>query len=139
MSFPAAFQVRAPFGSDIGGPNPAFIAFNPDVAFDSYLTVGDENPGAGALAASPGATGAEAIAAWGVSESVGISSTNGAIFYMDPNNGAAAGGALTFAQLTVPDATYLAGGTASAVLQGRSARGEDWGENGSGAVSWAWP
>ena len=137
MSFPAAYQVAAPFGSDIGAPNPAFIAFNPDVAFDSYLTVGDDTPlGAGALAASPGPGGADAIDAWGVSESVGIESTDGAIFYMDPNTGPASDGAMIFAQLTLANGAYAAGGRATADLQGRSAGGRvDW--SGDGVV-WQW-
>merc|ERR1711959_545889 len=127
MSFPAAFQVPAPFGSDVGGPNPAFIAFNPDVEWDSYLCVGSETDD---VSVSPGPDGADAIAAWGVSESVGFETSNAAVFYMDPNNGAAAGGALTFAQLTVPDATYSAGGSAQAGLTGRTAdTSADWSLN----------
>ena len=129
MSFPAAFQVPAPFGSDIGAPNPAFIAFNPDVAFDSYLTVGDENPDAGAVS-----TIGFDFSAW--SESAGIDTTDGALFYMDPNNGAAAGGEpLTFAQLTLANADYAAGGTARAELQGRSLFGGDWEGH---VVAWDW-
>ena len=41
MSFPAAFQVPAPFGTDDGGPTPAFIPFrdlSPSVSMDSELT-----------------------------------------------------------------------------------------------------
>ena len=97
---------------------------------------------------SPGPDGADAIfleadagkgrpedTGWGVSESVPFETTNGAIFYMDPNDGAAAGGALTFAQLTVPDATYSRGGSAQAALQGRTAdTSADWSLN----VAWAW-
>ena len=137
MSFPAAYQVPAPFGSDMGAPNPAFIAFNADVAFDSYLTVGDDTPlGAGALSVSPGPGGADAVAAWGVSESVGIESTDGAIFYMDPDSGPASNGAMPFAQLTLADETVAAGGTATAGLQGRSVGGgDDWEGY---AVTWVW-
>ena len=40
MSIPAAFQVPAPFGTDLGGTNPAFWSFNADCEFDSWLTVG---------------------------------------------------------------------------------------------------
>ena len=59
--------------------------------------------------------------------------------------GAPAGGALVFAQLTVANAAYAAGGRASAALQGRSVRTQDpfrispdWGEAGTGAVTWQW-
>ena len=84
MRFPPAFQVPAPFGSDVGGPNPQFIAFNPEVEFDSFLCVGDPNPPAGTLSVSPGPDGADAVAAWGVSESAAIDTTDGALFYMNP-------------------------------------------------------
>jgi hypothetical protein len=36
----AAYHVAAPFGVDIGGVNPAFVSINPDVQYDSWLTVG---------------------------------------------------------------------------------------------------
>jgi len=133
MSFPAAFQVPEPFGSNVGAPNPAFIAYNADLAFDSYLTVGQEQAD---VSVSPGPDGADQLAAWGVSESVGIYTTDGALFYMDPDSGPASNGAMTFAQLTLANGVYAAGGTASAELQGRSTGGGvDW----SGyAVNWQW-
>ena len=142
MSFPAAYQVPAPFGSDMGAPNPAFIAFNADVAFDSYLTVGQEQAD---LSVSPGPGGADAVAAWGVSESVGIESTDGAIFYMNPDSGPASNGAMIFAQLTLASGVYEGGGTARGGLQGRSVGGGDdwqdyevvweWGAGGGGGTS----
>ena len=120
---PPAFQVPAPFGSDIGGPNPAFIAFNADVAFDSFLCVGDPNPAPGALAASPGFP----VEGWAASETVALETTDGVIFYMDPFSGPASDGAMIFAQLTLADATVAAGGTATAALQGRSGgEADDW-------------
>ena len=33
-------QVPAPFGTSIGGANPAFFEYNADAEFDSWLTVG---------------------------------------------------------------------------------------------------
>ena len=104
--------------------------YSPDLEWDSYLCVGSETD---EVSVSPGPDGADAIAAWGVSESVGFETTNAAIFYMNPANGPAPGGALTFAQLTVPDATYSAGGSAQAALTGRTAEAE-WTLN----VAWAW-
>ena len=133
MSFPAAYQVPAPFGSDIGGPNAAFIAFNADVAFDSYLTVGQEQAD---LSISPGENGADKLAAWGESETVGMETADGAIFYMDPDSGPASNGAMIFAQLTLANGVHAGGGTASALLQGRSAGGaDDWQGY---AVAWQW-
>ena len=135
MTFPAAWQIGgafAAFGSDLGAPDPAFLPFAADIAFDSYLTVGQEQAD---LTVSPGEGGADAIAAWGVSEAAAIATEDGAIFYMEPDSGPASDGAMIFAQLTLADATLAAGGTAGANLQGRSVEGEDW----EGfAVAWAW-
>ena len=39
---PAAYQVAAPFGKDVGGTNPALWAVMAETEFDSYLTVGDQ-------------------------------------------------------------------------------------------------
>ena len=133
MTFPAAWQAGAPFGADLGGPNPLFFSYSPGLEFDSYLTVGQEQAD---LSASPGPGGADAIAAWGVSEAVGIETTDGAIFYMDPASGPASDGAMLFAQLTLADEAVAAGGTATAGLQGRSVGGgDDWEGY---AVTWAW-
>ena len=125
MAFPAAFQVDAPFGTDIGGVPAAFIAVSADAAFDSWLTIGVTDGSAGAtLAASPGL----GLGDW--SETAGISETNGAIFFMNPADGPA-GDDIVLAQITSATPT----GTASAKLQGRSADGSaDW----SAYKEWAW-
>ena len=158
MSLPPAFQVPAPFGSDVGPTNAAFFSFNPDAEFDSYVTIGLEGP-----ATTAGALSSIGIDFSGWSESAGIETDDGAVFFMDPTHGklqnseslgcvadhpisaaitlrtgAPAGGALVFAQLTVTNGAFARGGRASAVLQGRSVRGEDWGESGTGAVTWQW-
>ena len=132
MTFPAAWQAGAPFGVNLGAPSPGFLAYSPDLVFDSYLTVGQEQA---ELSVSPGEGGQEAIDAWGVSEAAAIATEDGAIFYMDPDSGPASDGAMIFAQLTLADATVTAGGTAGANLQGRSVEGEDWEGY---AVTWAW-
>ena len=55
---------------------------------------------------------------------------------MNPDDGAAAGGEpLTFAQLTLANGVYAAGGTARAELQGRSLFGRDWDGH---VVVWDW-
>merc|ERR1712159_269350 len=54
LSMPAAFQVAAPFGADIGGVNPAFFPVNAAAEFDSYLTVGPTDGTAGAALSSIG-------------------------------------------------------------------------------------
>ena len=40
MSLPAAYQSAAPFGVDIGGVAPDFVALSADAGTDSWLTVG---------------------------------------------------------------------------------------------------
>jgi len=127
MSFPPAFQVGAPFGTNLGGVPAAFIAVSAEAEFDSWLTIGATDGSLGsALAASPGL----GLDAW--TASAGFTTNNGAVFMMNPNDGPS--GTVVMAQLTVSEATATAGGTASAVLQGRSTAGLDWSEN----VAWTW-
>ena len=44
MMIPPAFQVPAPFGTDVGPVNPAFFPMMPDSQFDSFLTIGMDGP-----------------------------------------------------------------------------------------------
>jgi hypothetical protein len=123
LSFPAAFQVAAPFGADfsIGGVSPAFFAVNADSMFDSWLTIGPTDGNARGIAASPGL----GLDSW--TADTPFSTSNGAIFWMNPDAGPS--GVVVLAQVTG------AGGSASALLQGRSADGGDeWTE----PVSWSW-
>ena len=81
MTFPAAFQVAAPFGTDLGGVSPAFIAVSADAAFDSWLTVGVTDGSAGsAISASPG------LGLDGWTDGTALHD-NGAVFWMDPAAG----------------------------------------------------
>jgi hypothetical protein len=120
MTFPAAFQVAAPFGTDLGGVSPALIAVSADAAFDSWLTVGVTDGSAGtAISASPG------LGLDGWTATADFTTTNGAVFWMNPADGPS--GTVVLAQLTG------ASGTATATLQGRSSAGADWQE----VVSWS--
>jgi hypothetical protein len=122
MSFPAAFQVAAPFGVDIGGVSPAFFAVSADAEFDSWLTIGPTDGTAGA-ALSTYLSGL-GLGSW--TADTPFSTSNGAIFWMNPDSGPS--GVVVLAQVTG------AGGSASALLQGRSVSGDDWTE----AVQWSW-
>ena len=128
LSFPPAFQVATPFGVDIGGVNPAFIQFNPQAEFDSWLTVGiTDGSHPGAISASPGFD----FSGWSPTSALGPL-TNGAIFWMDPGSGPGGppGIQICMAQLTVPAASAV---RATALLQGRSGDGgRDW----QAATSW---
>ena len=123
-------QTDPQFGVDIGGAAPAFFAFNAEAEFDSWLTIGiTDGSSPGAISVSPGADGADAVAAW--SETQGIETANGAVFWMDPN--ASPGGAdpIVLAQITSAEGS----GTASAMLQGQNTDGStDWTQE----ISWSW-
>ena len=82
MRFPPAFQVPAPFGSDFGPTNAAFFPLNAAAEFDSFVTIGMEGP-----ALQSGALSSIGIdfSVW--SESVGIETDDGAVFFMDPEHG----------------------------------------------------
>ena len=126
MTFPAAFQVAAPFGVDIGGVPPVFFAVIAEAEIDSWLTVGPVDGTAGAaISASPG------LGLGGWTADTPFTTSNGAVFWMNPDNGPS-GSSICLAQVT----TLLdRAGTATAVLQGRSTDGAtDWSEQ----VQWSW-
>ncbi len=126
LSFPPAFQVAAPFGVDIGGVNPAFIDFNRQAEFDSWLTIGvtdGSNPGA--ISASPGFD----FSGWSSSGALGPF-PNAAIFWMDPDAGPGGRDPICMGQVTVSTSSSP---RATALLQGRSTAGQmDW----QAALSW---
>ena len=124
MVFPPAFQVGAPFGVDIGGVNPAFVAVVAEAEYDSWLTVGVIDGSAGsAIAASPG------LGLDGWTEDAAFSTNNGAVFWMSPSDGPSGRG-IVMAQIT----SAAGRGRATADVQGKSSRGGDW----TAAVQWAW-
>eukprot|EP01046_Picozoa_sp_COSAG06_P062749 COSAG06_NODE_14281_length_1171_cov_1.477612_1_plen_143_part_10 len=118
-NLPPAYQVAAPFGADIGGASPAFFAVMADSQYDSWLTIGVTD---GTFEQNGASIGVD-FSSW--TESAGVSINNGAVFYMDGNDGPTGGslgdsGAVCIAQFTLPTAAYSAGGAMSALLQGRS-------------------
>lgn len=85
--------------------------------FDSWLTVGiTDGDSAGALSA----IGID-FDAW--TESGGLGTSDGAVFWMSPDDGPTAGTDAVLAQLTVAEGSA---GTASMGMQGRSSNGPDW-------------
>eukprot|EP01044_Picomonas_judraskeda_P007135 COSAG03_NODE_750_length_5996_cov_3.402408_1_plen_1107_part_10 len=114
LSAPAAYQEAAPFGSNIGGVNPAFVAVSASAAVDSWLTVGMTGGNSGALSS----IGID-WDSWTADSA--LSADNGAVFWMVPDDGPA--GTVVLAQITV-----TAGSTGSVTMgaQGRSASGGDW-------------
>ena len=118
MSFPAAYQVAAPFGADTSGVNPAFFANMPNSEFDSWLTVGmTDGSSTTAIASTPDFP----WDSW--TESQALSVSEGGVFWMDPNDGPVQGEDVTFAQLTLSADAWNSGGTAQATLQGQSTVG----------------
>jgi hypothetical protein len=100
MVLPPAAQVAAPFGTNTGGVSPAFIEVLAANGFDSWLTVGlSEGDTAGAL----GTVGIE-FDDW--TADAGLTVDNGAVFWMTPDDGPAAGGDdIVVAQIVVPTGT----------------------------------
>ena len=115
MTVAKAYQVPAPFGANVGGTNPAFLTFQPNIAYDSWLTVGmTDASNTGALS-----TIGVDFSTWSTAE---LSVSNGAVFWMDPD--ASPDGDAVVAQLTV-DNPY--GTLATMTLQGRSlGTMDDW-------------
>jgi hypothetical protein len=113
MVIPPAYQESAPFGTNFGGVDPAFIAVSASAAFDSWLTVGIvDGDNAGAL----GSVGFD-WETWTMDS--GIDTDAAADFWMDHR--AAPEGDIVIAQIT------LNGGfTASVGAQGKSVSGADW-------------
>jgi hypothetical protein len=78
MYIPGAHQVAPPFGADTGGTNPAYWAYNAECQYDSWLTAAMDN-------------GASGLGNIGISfedwtENDGITITDGAVFWMNPND-----------------------------------------------------
>ena len=108
MSFPPAFQIPTPFGVNIAGVNPAFFPLGKGSQFDSWLTVGMVN---GEASNSLSTIGLD-FKHW--STESGLSTTNGAVFWMNPKEGPStadcdglkgksnSAGDVVIAQLTVP-------------------------------------
>ena len=125
MLIPAAFQVAAPFGADVGGANVAFFGFMPASEYDSWITVGITGGDASGEMASIGID----FASWDLTS--GLRVTDGAIFYMDPSAGPS--GDVVLAQLTVPTDAGGSSRIFSCGCQGRTAgaaQGSDYQQHG---------
>ena len=80
MYFPPAYQIDGPFNSNIGGISSSIISIFPNALYDSWITIGitDGDPG-------------DKISTIGIdfdewSETNSITTSNGAVFLMDPND-----------------------------------------------------
>ena len=126
LQIPAAYQVASPFGTSVGGSNPAFFSILPDAEFDSWLTLGSDD---GSQAGRMSSIGIPWDGAFGWSDTRAIWTNNGALFFMDPDTGPS--GDVLLAQLTVADSSISAAtNIATMMLQGRSNNGADWSQNG---------
>jgi hypothetical protein len=128
MTVPAAFQVPAPFGTHLGGANPAFFGFMAAAQYDSWLSIGFTEGDTSSALATIGID----FDSWDTTS--GMTVTDGAVFFMDPSAGPT-GPEIVLAQLTVPT---ISDGTTSRTFtcgcQGRAAGatgiGTDWQEHG---------
>ena len=124
MNFPPAYHHDPPFTANTGGVNPVFIEIFSDSEFDSWLTVGTTD---GDPSKNISSTGID-FSLW--TEDDEFSTTNGAVFWMDPDNAPAQhvssihmGSDVVLAQITIPKGTTH---TITANIQGRSNEGGDW-------------
>jgi hypothetical protein len=85
--------------------------------YDSWLTVGITDGDAGGALSSIGID----FAAW--TETSALGTSDGAVFWMSPDDGPAAGTDAVIAQITVSEGSS---GTASMGMQGRSSTSADW-------------
>jgi hypothetical protein len=119
MELPPAYQASRPLGANIGGVNPAFfatrIAGAADAQYDSWLTVGETAGNAHGGVSSIGIP----FDAWTLGEGLVVS--DGAVFWMDPDNGPSHSAVV--AQLTVPVGTQW---DAVFNCQGNAVRGPDF-------------
>jgi hypothetical protein len=115
LSMPPSYQEAAPFGANVGGVTPALVTAMPSSAYDSWLTVGITDGDADGALSSIGID----WDSW--TATAGLSSDNGAVFWMSPDDGPSSGSAVV-AQITVSGSDFQA--TLSA--QGRSVSGDDW-------------
>ena len=116
MLVPAARQVPAPFGQDVGGVNPAFWALpgHEDCKYDSWLTVGVQDGNPNNEISSIGID----FASWSVVNTLSVD--DGAVFWMNPDN--AFDGRAVVAQLTIPDTTHSSKRKFKFSAQGRMAQ-----------------
>ena len=90
MRIPAARQFDAPCGVHIGGANPLFFATMPECQWDSWL----------ALGGTDGSNDANAVSSIGIDWSLWTETNdlvvdNGALFWMDPDDGPSKAGGAT--------------------------------------------
>ena len=98
LIMPPAWQAGAPFGSNVGGVDPAFVSIDPSAGRDSWVTLGMDD-GTTAWSGSIDVN----FDAWNLSH--GLSVDDGGIFYMDPPTAPALspGQHFLIAQLTLRD------------------------------------
>ena len=97
MTIPPAFQIDNSFGSDIGGTNPYFLTYDPDIEFDSWLTIGITNGDPHNKLSTIGID----FTKW--DEETPLQIGNGAVFVMDPEEVIVTGNEYIIAQLTIPN------------------------------------
>jgi len=113
LSMPPSYQEAAPFGANVGGGNAAFFAIMAGAEFDGWLTVGITG---GDTTGELGSIGVD-FASW--SGGTGLNVTDGAVFWMSPDDGPTDSAVLAQVTLSGPF-------TATMKVRGRSIVGQDW-------------
>ena len=97
MSFPPAYQGTSIYDSNLGGVSPVIIAINRDGAYDSWLTIGITDGDKNNQLASVGID----FNSW--TDTVGIYTTNAAVFLMDSDEDITQEPEHIIAQITIRD------------------------------------
>ena len=120
MLIPPAFQIDGPFNTDIGGISQNIINLFPNAVYDSWLTIGITGGNQDHILSTIGIDFDE----W--TETNGITTTNGAVFLMDPRQ-ILEENEYIIGQLTIPNNNKE---TMVLNIQGETMNGELWKEYG---------
>ena len=118
MYIPPAFQVDGPFNTDIGGISENIIQIVPEALYDSWITIGITDGNRENLLSTIGVD----FDKW--TETNGITTTNGAVFVMDPQE-VLEENEYIIAQMTIPNNVRE---TMTVNVQGEERYGESWKE-----------
>lgn len=146
IKVPPAWQAAPPFGTNVGGVNPSFAQFSPDVVFDSFLSIGEmQGPPGSSLLGTIGINfdaWTDTVELQGSCKNSACPTPNpvsdGAVFWMDPDRSTAnrhnhPDGRIPVGQLTLRD-IYVDGGNGDDTIvrlgaQGRHGEHADWQES----------
>jgi len=120
MYFPPAYHIDGPFNSNIGGISPSIISIFPDAFYDSWITIGITDGNLDDKLSTIGIDFNE----W--TETKSITTSNGAVFVMNPNDFVSTNEYI-LAQITIPNDRI---DVFTVNVQGKKINNEIWKEYG---------